>query len=82
MNRVKKYLSNVRVKTKLYLNMRNKRVELNLTKVKISQLIGISPSRYRSYEDGICDPPLHILVKILDVLQVQDAYLFITKELN
>lgn len=82
MTRVKKYLSNVRVKTNLYLNMRNRRIKLKMNKIEISNLIGISVSRYKSYEDGICDPPLHILVKILDALQVDDAYLFITKELN
>lgn len=82
MTKVKKYLSNVRVKTNLYINMRRKRTELGINKVKAAELIGISPSRYKSYEDGICDPPLHVLVKILDVLKVDDAYLFITKELN
>lgn len=55
--------------------LREARMARNLTQQKISDTVGIALRSYQCYEQGTREPPLDMLVKLADVLEVPTDYL-------
>lgn len=62
-------------------NLKRKRKEKGFTQEAISTQLNISQKRYASWEEGRGNPNFHYLSKLCEVLEIDDLYLFISKEL-
>lgn len=56
-------------------NLRETRIECNLTQKEIAALIGISQQSYSDYENGKTEPDFCTLIKIAEILDVTVDYL-------
>lgn len=55
--------------------LREVRMARNMTQQKLSEIVGIALRSYQCYEQGTREPPLDMLVKLADVLEVPTDYL-------
>lgn len=55
--------------------LREVRIARNLTQQKLSDAVGLALRSYQCYEQGTREPPLDMLVKLADVLEVPTDYL-------
>lgn len=55
--------------------LRETRMARKLTQQKLSDSIGLALRSYQCYEQGTREPPLDMLVKLADVLEVPTDYL-------
>lgn len=55
--------------------LRETRMNRHLTQQKLADSIGIALRSYQCYEQGTREPPLDMLVKLADVLEVPTDYL-------
>lgn len=62
-------------------NLKRRRKEKGFTQETIAAELGISRKRYSSWEEGRGTPNIYYLSKLCEVLEVDDLYLFISKEL-
>lgn len=62
-------------------NLKFKRKEKKLTQKSISERLRVNRKRYASWEEGRSDPPLFFLIKLTEVLEIDDLYLFLSKDL-
>lgn len=63
-------------------NLRTQRKIKGFTQETTSQLIGVKSKTYAAWEEGRSKPGLTYLLKICEVLEIDDLYLFIAKEIN
>ena len=57
------------------LNLRDARKEKGLKQIELANLINVSIQTISGYETGYAQPPIDILVKIADALEVSTDYL-------
>lgn len=62
-------------------NLKRRRKELKLTQEAAAKNLNVKRSRYSSWEQGKAEPGASHLVKIVEVLKVDDLYLFLAKSL-
>lgn len=55
--------------------LRDTRMKRGLTQQKLSDTVGLALRSYQCYEQGTREPPLDMLVKLADVLEVPTDYL-------
>lgn len=55
--------------------LRETRMSRGLTQQKISDAVGLALRSYQCYEQGTREPPLDMLIKLADVLEVPTDYL-------
>ena len=55
--------------------LREVRITRHLTQQKLADAIGLALRSYQCYEQGTREPPLDMLVKLADVLEVPTDYL-------
>ncbi|MEY8385961.1 helix-turn-helix transcriptional regulator [Oscillospiraceae bacterium 38-13] len=55
--------------------LRETRMARGLTQQKISDAVGLALRSYQCYEQGTREPPLDMLIKLADVLEVPTDYL-------
>lgn len=55
--------------------LRNTRMKRGLTQQKLSDTVGLALRSYQCYEQGTREPPLDMLVKLADALEVPTDYL-------
>lgn len=56
-------------------NLREARIQRHFTQQKLADSVGLALRSYQCYEQGTREPPLDMLVKLADVLQVPTDYL-------
>ena len=64
-------------KTEFSENLIRKRKELRLSQQTIANKIGVKISRYQKWEEGKAEPCLTHCLKLIEVLEVDDMYLFL-----
>ena len=62
-------------------NLRRERKAKGFTQETMATELGISRKRYASWEECRGTPNIYYLSRLCEVLQVDDLYLFISKEL-
>jgi transcriptional regulator with XRE-family HTH domain len=67
------------MKNPIATNLKKRRKEKKLTQKAMANFLQIKSSRYSSWEEGRAEPSTSHLVKIAEVLQVDDLYLFLVK---
>ena len=55
--------------------LREVRMVRNMTQQKLADAVGLALRSYQCYEQGTREPPLGMLVKLADVLEVPTDYL-------
>ena len=55
--------------------LRETRMARHLTQQKLSDIVGLALRSYQCYEQGTREPPLDMLVKLADALDVPTDYL-------
>ena len=55
--------------------LREARMARNMTQQKLSDAVGLALRSYQCYEQGTREPPLDMLVKLADILEVPTDYL-------
>ena len=55
--------------------LRETRMARGLTQQRLADTVGLALRSYQCYEQGTREPPLDMLIKLADVLQVPTAYL-------
>ena len=55
--------------------LREARMARGLTQQKISDAVGLARRSYQCYEQGTREPPLDMLIKLADVLEVPTDFL-------
>ena len=55
--------------------LREERMARGLTQQKISDAVGLALRSYQCYEQGTREPPLDMLIKLADVLEVPTDFL-------
>jgi len=61
-------------------NLKKRRRELRLTQKLTAQKMQVKKSRYATWEQDRAEPNLYYLVKISEVLQIDDLYLFLSRD--
>ena len=56
-------------------NIRNLRIDSNLTQKQVAQHLGISQNTYSQYEIGVLNYPVDALIKLADLYGVSVDYL-------
>lgn len=62
------------------LNIRELRIQQNMTQAELARLIGLKQARVSEYETGQKSPPVHRLPAIARALQVDVGQLFTQSE--
>lgn len=62
-------------------NLKRERKNKGFTQETIASELKITRARYSSWEEGRGTPNIYYLSKLSEVLEVDDLYLFISKEL-
>lgn len=62
-------------------NLKSARKTKGHTQESIAEKLGISAKRYAKWEEGRSEPSYNHLTKLCELLEVDDLYLFISKEL-
>ena len=57
-------------------NLRIKRKELGLTQKQVAEKLSINIKSYQSWEEGRAEPCLDHCLKLVELLEVDDMYLF------
>ena len=55
--------------------LREVRIARHMTQQKLSETVGLALRSYQCYEQGTREPPLDMLVKLADALEVPTDYL-------
>lgn len=55
--------------------LRETRMARHFTQQKLSDAVGLALRSYQCYEQGTREPPLYMLVKLADILEVPTDYL-------
>ena len=61
-------------------NLKRERKNKGFTQESIAETIGVSRKRYAKWEEDTW-PPRQYIIKICEVLQIDDLYLFLSKDL-
>lgn len=56
-------------------NLRQARIKRNMTQQRIADIVGVALRSYQCYEQGTREPPLDMLVKLADALEVPTDFL-------
>jgi transcriptional regulator with XRE-family HTH domain len=62
-------------------NLKKRRKELKLTQQDAAKLLEIKRCRYSSWEEERAEPGTMHLVKLTEVLKIDDLYLFLSRQL-
>ena len=55
--------------------LRKTRMERHMTQQRLADAVGLALRSYQCYEQGTREPPLDVLVRLADVLEVPTDYL-------
>ncbi len=62
--------------------MIERRKQLNLTQEEVSKKIGVSRSTYTSYETGVINPSLDVVIRIKKALRTNDDNIFLINKVT